>query len=163
MDAEERTLWEGRSSQLVHFQAYVVCLLATALIITAATQFAKPQLLSGLLLPMAAWYLRWRLTRATVYSITATHLRRTTGLLRRRTRELPLAQVQTVALEYSFPLRLLGRGTLTVTSSDARLPLLVMKQVPSAARAQGLLRAGIAAAGTNELSSAEHGGADLPS
>lgn len=145
MIAEETILWKGGTSQWVYFRTYVAWLLAAALLFTAATTLASPRLLSALLIPFAAMYLRWRLAKATVYEITGKGLRRTTGLLRKKVDELELYRVKNIALDQAFPLSLLGLGTITVTSSDERLPSIVLTAVPRASQATEKLRLAVKA------------------
>ncbi len=142
---EESTLWKGSTSQWWHFRAYVVWLLVAAIIFTASTMLSSPRLISALLIPMAGIYLRWRLTKSTVFELTSKRLRRTTGLLRRKQEELELYRVKETTLEQPFLLRVFGLGNITVTSSDEKMPLVVLTAIPGAYKAREKLRLAVEA------------------
>lgn len=71
-------------------------------------------------------YLRWL---STVLVLEPTRLRVRTGLLRRRSRELPLRTVRAVVIERSARQRLLGSGTLVVEPAGLDAPV-VVRNVP---------------------------------
>jgi len=137
---EELTLWKGCTSQLVHFRTYVVWLLVAAIIVAVGTSMSNTRLLSALLIPLAALCIRWRLTKSTVFEITSKRLRRTTGVLRKKVDELELYRVTDTTLDQPFLQRVFGLGTITVTSSDERMPLVVLTAVPRAYQAREKLR-----------------------
>ena len=130
--AEETTLWKGRTSQLVYFWTYLLWLLVAGGIAVGATLALNP-------------LARWLVTRSTAYELTTQRLRKTSGILSKKLDELELYRVKDSTLEQPVLLRMFGLGNITVISSDATLPMLIMSAVPTAYEAREKLRAAVEA------------------
>ncbi|MDB6140104.1 MAG: hypothetical protein JWO94_3176 [Verrucomicrobiaceae bacterium] len=129
MTPEETVLWKGSSSQLVHLRAYLIWLGVAAAIVAAGTFLLFPPLYSALLIPGIGMWIRWQLTKATVYELTTQRLRKTTGLLSKKIDELELYRVKDSTLEQPFLLRMFRAGHIKVLSSDATMPELTLVAV----------------------------------
>lgn len=143
--SEETSLWKGSTSLLVYFWSYLIWLLIAAAIIVGATLALNPLLYLALIVPITGILLRWMMTRSTIYELTTQRLRKTTGLLSKKLDELELYRVKDSTLEQPFLLRLFGLGNITIVSSDASLPTLVLEAVPSAYEVREKLRAAVEA------------------
>ena len=122
MSLEETTLWKGTTSQLTHIRAYLLWLLAALIIVVAGTTFMFPPLYSALFIPGIGMWVRWQLTKATVYELTTQRLRMTKGLFSKKLDELELYRVKDSTLDQPFLLRIIGAGNVKVLSSDATMP-----------------------------------------
>lgn len=141
--SEETTLWKGSTSQLIHFWTYVLWLAVAAGIIAAG--IFVPLVLAGLVVPVIAILGRWFATKSTVYELTTQRLRKTTGIFNRNLDELELYRVRDSTLEQPFLLRVFGLGNITVLSSDATMPMVLIHAVPKAYEAREKLRLAVEA------------------
>jgi hypothetical protein len=126
--AAETALWTGHSSQWIHFWYYVFCLLLAAAAI-AGVPFTQGLSAIGLVVPILMWIIRWWLTRTTTYEITTQRLRIRSGILNRRLEELELYRVKDYVLDQPLFLRMIGRGNLTLVTSDASTRTLVLHAI----------------------------------
>ncbi len=143
--AEETTLWKGRTSQLVYFWTYLLWLLVAGGIAVGATLALNPLIYAALIVPFIGIVARWLVTRSTAYELTTQRLRKTSGILSKKLDELELYRVKDSTLEQPVLLRMFGLGNITVISSDATLPMLIMSAVPTAYEAREKLRAAVEA------------------
>ena len=84
--------------------------------------------------------MRWWATRTTVYQLTTQRLRIRRGILTRRLDELELYRVKDYVLEQPLLLRLVGLGNLTLVSSDATTPTVILQAIAGAEGVRELLR-----------------------
>jgi uncharacterized membrane protein YdbT with pleckstrin-like domain len=130
--AAETTLWSGHTSQWVHFWYYFLCVLLAVGIAFAA---AIPALFTGglaylaLIIPLVMWMVRWWVTKSTKYELTSQRLRITAGILDRKVDELELFRVRDYSMEQPILLRMVGLGNLTLITSDATTPTVVMRAI----------------------------------
>lgn len=144
--AAETTLWSGHTSQWVHFWYYFFCVLLAAGIAVAATVLALPTgALSYLALavPAAMWLMRWWITKCTVYELTSQRLRIRTGILNKKVDELELFRVRDYTMEQPFLLRLVSLGNLTMITSDASTPTVVMRAISNVETVREKLRTAV--------------------
>jgi uncharacterized membrane protein YdbT with pleckstrin-like domain len=135
----ESTLWEGHSSQWVHFWFYLFCvLLAVGCLIGAA--FTAGLAAIGLVVPAVLWGIRWWATKTTSYELTTQRLKKSSGILNRHLEELELYRVKDYAMEQPFLLRLLGLGNLTLVTSDASTPIVAIKAISNVTDVREKLR-----------------------
>lgn len=124
----EAILWQGHSSQWVHFLFYFFCtLLAIGCVIAAL--FTAGFSLIGLIVPAVMWGIRWWMTRSTHYELTSQRLRRTSGIINRRLEELELYRVKDYVMEEPFYLRMLGLGNLSIVTSDSSTPVVAIEAI----------------------------------
>jgi uncharacterized membrane protein YdbT with pleckstrin-like domain len=142
----ETTLWSGHTSQWVHFWYYFLCVLLAVGIAFAAT---IPALFTGglaylaLIIPVLMWIIRWWATKCTSYTLTSQRLRITAGILNRKVDELELFRVRDYTMEQPFLLRLVGLGNMTLITSDATTPTLVMRAIPGIESVREKLRTAV--------------------
>lgn len=142
----EAVLWSGHTSQWVHFWFYFFCMLLAAGIVVAATVFAPPTgglTYLALVLPAGLWIVRWWVTKCTTYELTSQRLRIRTGVLNRRVDELELYRVKDYAMEQPFLLRLVGLGNVTMITSDATNPSVLISAIPDVETVREKLRAAV--------------------
>lgn len=126
--SEERTLFQGSSSQALNFGAYLLSGIVAVALVVVAVMFL-PWLALGLAIPIgyAGW--NWLLLRSRVYEVTTERIRVSTGILTRRTDELELYRVEDIALVEPLSLRLLGLGNIELATNDNSNPKLLLPAI----------------------------------
>jgi uncharacterized membrane protein YdbT with pleckstrin-like domain len=137
--APEAVLWEGHTSQWVHFWYYFFCLLLVAGCL-AGIPFTAGLSAIGLVVPLIMWIVRWWATRATKYELTSQRLRKRSGIFSRRVEELELYRVKDYSMEQPFLLRMVGLGNLTLVTSDATTPTVMLKAIANVENVREALR-----------------------
>ncbi|MCF7788689.1 MAG: PH domain-containing protein [Prosthecobacter sp.] len=144
--AAETILWSGHTSQWVHFWYYFFCILLAAGIGVAATMFGLATAGIGMLgylaliIPLVMWLMRWWVTKCTTYELTTQRLRIRAGILNKKVDELELFRVRDYTMEQPFLLRMVGLGNLTMITSDATTPTVVMRAIPGVENVREKLR-----------------------
>ena len=98
-----------------------------------------------MVIPLGLWLIRWWTTRTTVYELTTQRLKIHRGILTRRLEEVELYRVKDYVLEQPLFLRLLGLGNLTLVSSDATTPSIVLRAIAGVAAVREQLRTAVQA------------------
>jgi membrane protein YdbS with pleckstrin-like domain len=130
---EERTIWQGSSSPVIDLGTYLLCGLAGLVVILLAHAFEK-WLAVLLIVPASAAGWKWLDNRCRRYEVTTERIRRTSGVLSRRTDDLELYRVKDTALVQPVLLRLFSLGRVVITTNDASTPVLTIEAVPDAGR-----------------------------
>ena len=138
----ETFLWRGHPSQWLHIGFYLFCLVLAAAAVVGMP-YTDGLSLYGLALPLVMILVRWWLTRATAYELTSQRLKVRRGILNRRLDELELYRVKDYVLEQPLFLRLLGRGHLTLVTSDATTRTLVLRGISDAEGVREKLRTAV--------------------
>ncbi|HVE16043.1 MAG TPA: PH domain-containing protein [Chthoniobacterales bacterium] len=125
----EVSLWKGHTSQWTYFWTYAACG-ALAIAALAGIPFTGGLSAIGLVIPLAWWAVRWWTNRTTTYELTSQRLRISRGVLNRRLDEIELYRVKDYVMEQPLFLRLLGLGNITLISSDATTPAVVLRAIP---------------------------------
>ncbi len=145
----ETNLWSGHTSQWVHFWYYFFCILLAAGIGFAATVFGMATAGIGMLgylaliIPLVMWISRWWATKCTTYELTSQRLRIRAGILSKKVDELELFRVRDYTMEQPFLLRLVGLGNMTLITSDATSPTVVMRAIPGIEVVREMLRTAV--------------------
>lgn len=142
----ETTLWSGHTSQWVHFWYYFLCVLLAGGIAVGATVLALPTgalSYAALLIPVVMWLIRWWVTKCTTYELTTQRLRIRSGVLNKRVDELELFRVRDYSMDQPLMLRLVGLGNLTMVTSDATTPTVVMRAIPGVEAVREKLRTAV--------------------
>ena len=138
----ENHLWTGHTSQWVHFWYYFFCVLLVGGAL-AGMPFTGGLSAAALVIPLGMWIVRWWLTRTTVYELSTQRLKIHHGILNRRLEELELYRVKDYVMDQPLFLRLLGLGNLTLVSSDASTPKIVLRAIPGVAAVREQLRVAV--------------------
>lgn len=142
--ADEKSEWKGNPSQWLNAPIFVGCAVAFVLpIIAFAIPFAAPVAVflfaAWLVLPYGAYsFLKIKTTR---YELTNQRIRITTGIVAQNIEEVELYRVLDTSVEQAVIDRILKIGTITVTSSDKRQPLLLLHKIPAAREVREKIRA----------------------
>jgi uncharacterized membrane protein YdbT with pleckstrin-like domain len=119
------------------------------LVLAAAAVVAMPYTdnlsIYALGLPVVMILIRWWLTRATRYELTSQRLKVRRGILSRRLDELELYRVKDYVLEQPLLLRMVGRGHLTLVTSDASTRTVVLRGIPDVEAVREQLRTAVQA------------------
>jgi len=134
---EEKTLWEGHSSQIVNLPTFIVCGLAAGVLAGSAILF-RTRVSSGVSLALAAATLiplvialgKWVQNQCRRYQVTTERIHLRQGVLSRKTDDLELYRVKDYLLVEPFLLRLFGLGNIVLTTTDEANPTLVIKAIP---------------------------------
>lgn len=140
----ETTLWQGHTSQWVHFWYYFFCLLIAAGCVVGAA-FTAGLSAFGLVIPLLMWVIRWWVTKCTSYELTTQRLKISSGILNRKLDELELFRVKDYAMDQPLFLRLLGLGNLNLVTSDASSPHVAIKAIPGVEDVREKLRTAVQA------------------
>ena len=140
--ALEQELWKGHTSQWVHFWYYFFCLLLVGAAI-AGMPFTGGLSGAAIVVPLILWIVRWWVTRATVYELTTQRLKIHRGILNRRLEEIELYRVKDYIMDQPLFLRMLGLGNLTLVTSDASTPTVVIRAIPGVAAVREQLRTAV--------------------
>lgn len=142
--ADEQPEWNGNPSQWLNAPVYAGCVLAFLLPLVAfAIPFAQPAAVflfaAWAVIPYGAWaFLKIKTTR---YEITNQRIRITTGIIAQNIEEVELYRVLDTSVEQAVIDRLLRIGTITVSSSDKRQPVLLLHKIPDARNVREKIRA----------------------
>jgi uncharacterized membrane protein YdbT with pleckstrin-like domain len=119
------------------------------LVLAAAAVVAMPYTdnlsIYALGLPVVMILIRWWVTRATRYELTSQRLKVRRGILSRRLDELELYRVKDYVLEQPLLLRMVGRGHLTLVTSDASTRTVVLRGIPDVEAVREQLRTAVQA------------------
>ncbi|HUR57122.1 MAG TPA: PH domain-containing protein [Opitutaceae bacterium] len=143
-EPEETPVWRGTPSQWSNFGTYLFCLLLAGGIVTGYLLVPEvkrtPLILLGLVVPVVWALARWIGTKMQRYEITSERIKITTGLLSRRTNELELYRVRDYSVVEPFWLRLVGCGSIVLSTADRTTPSVVLRAVPQAAHLKDQIR-----------------------
>jgi uncharacterized membrane protein YdbT with pleckstrin-like domain len=126
--AAESMLWKGHSSQWVHIGFYLICIVIAAACL-AGIPFSGGLSAIGLVVPLLGWIIRWWITRSTSYELTTQRFKIRRGILNRKLDELELFRVRDYSMEQPFFLRLFHLGNITLMTSDATSPTVVLRAI----------------------------------
>ncbi len=107
----ERIIWTGRESQWQNLGWFISCLLLIPI-------------------PWALW--RWLETRCQVYVLTDQRLTTTHGVLTKVTDDLELYRVRDTRTRQGIWQRVLGRGDVVLTTTDASTPQVALRWMENA-------------------------------
>ena len=107
----EEEIWSGGPSQWTNFWWFVLCLLVIPI-------------------PWAIY--KFLEVKSTRFTLTTERLRWQWGILSRRTEEVELYRVRDLGFVQPFVQRIVGLGTLEVTSTDERTPVIELKAIKGA-------------------------------
>ena len=135
--SEEKTLWEGHSSQILNLPTFIVCGLAAGALAGSAI-LLRARVSSGVCLALAAATLiplvialgKWVQNQCRRYQVTTERIHLRQGVLSRKTDDLELYRVKDYLLVEPFLLRLFGLGNIVLTTTDEANPTLVIKAIP---------------------------------
>ena len=112
---EEKTIWQGSSSQALKLGIYILC-----------------GLFCWLIVPIFIGLWHWLKLRSRVYEVTTQRIRIRQGIFNKRTEELELYRVKDTTLVEPFWVRLFKLGNIEVTTTDLSTPLMVLEGIPQA-------------------------------
>ena len=112
---EEKTIWQGSSSQALKLGIYILC-----------------GLFCWLIVPIFVGLWHWLKLRSRVYEVTTQRIRIRQGIFNKRTEELELYRVRDTTLVEPFWVRLFKLGNIEVTTTDLSTPLIVLEGIPQA-------------------------------
>jgi len=138
----ETELWRGHTSQWVHFWYYFFCLILAGAAL-AGIPFTQGLSAVGLVLPLAMWIGRWWLTRSTAFELTTQRLKIHRGILTRRLEEVELYRVKDYVMDQPLFLRMLGRGNLTIVTSDATTRTVTLSAISNVSAVREQLRGAV--------------------
>ena len=112
---EEKTIWQGSSSQALKLGIYILC-----------------GLFCWLIVPIFIGLWHWLKLRSRVYEVTTQRIRIRQGIFNKRTDELELYRVKDTTLVEPFWVQLFKLGNIEVTTTDLTTPLVILEGIPQA-------------------------------
>ncbi|WP_227430666.1 PH domain-containing protein [Psychrobacter sp. I-STPA6b] len=111
-NSTETVIWQGKPSHFLNLKAYIFCVL-----------------FFWLIFPL--FILLWKIIqlKSTKYTLTNQRLQIKTGVFSQQFDELELYRVKDIRYERPFLLRLVGRGNLTLFTSDATDSLIILQAI----------------------------------
>src|SRR6185369_16682455 len=110
--SEERTIWEGHSSQIVNLPAFILCGLAAGVLLGGAILFhsqwgpvASLALAGSALIPALTALTKWVQNRCRRYRVTTERIHFQRGVFARKTDDLELYRVKDYVLVEPFLFR----------------------------------------------------------
>jgi len=135
--SEEKTLWEGHSSQVINLPTFIVCGLAAGILLGAAIVLrsrigpaASFACAGAALIPLVVAIGKWVQNQCRRYQVTAERIHFRQGILSRKTDDLELYRVKDYLLVEPLLLRVFGLGNIVLTTTDEANPTLVIKAIP---------------------------------
>src|SRR5436305_2434208 len=122
--AEEKTIWQGHSSQVINLPVFMLCGLAVGILLGAAFMLRKVNqtgsfaLAGCALIPVMLALGKWTENRCRQYQITTERIHFRRGVVARQTDDLELYRVKDYTLVEPFFLRLFGLGNIVLTTTD---------------------------------------------
>ena len=116
-------LWQGRPSQVLNANVYVLCTLGALLVVP---------------LLIAAW--QWLSLRAVSYQATGETLTIRHGVLNRQVEQVELFRIKDLSLSKPVWQRMLGMGTIELLTSDRTAPVVRLEAIANNDQVQELLR-----------------------
>jgi uncharacterized membrane protein YdbT with pleckstrin-like domain len=116
---QEARVWVGSPSQWLNFWIFASCILIVTI-------------------PWAFW--RWLALRCTRYEVTSERVFFSQGVFSRRTDCLELYRVRDIRIVEPFLLRIVGRGSVVMDTSDRTTPLFIFNAIPAPGQLADVLR-----------------------
>jgi hypothetical protein len=135
----DRILWDGSFSPKAMYGTYLVCLVLSVAILVGGLIFFPPAALAALLVWL--WPLGVLAYRklAVHYRLTPERFIHERGILKRVTDRIEVIDMDDITYEQGIIERMLGVGTLRITSSDRTHPKLILPGIDDVARVAGIV------------------------
>jgi uncharacterized membrane protein YdbT with pleckstrin-like domain len=154
---EEKTIWEGHSSQVINLPAFILCglaagaLLGSAIILHSRTQpVFSLAVAATALIPLFIAMTKWLQNRCRRYQVTTERIHLRQGVFARKTDELELYRVKDYVLLEPFFLRLFGLGSISLSTSDVSDSAIIIKAVPDIQTLRDQIRKSVEACRTRK-------------
>ena len=144
--SNEVKLWEGSSSQWIHFWFNLMCAVIAIVIVATAFYTRIWWISAGVVVPVVMWFARWLVTRTTVYTLTNERLLIRRGILDRHQDNLELYRVRDYAICQPLLLRMIGLGSLNLITSDTLTPNVAIHAIGDVEGVREKLRQAVEAA-----------------
>jgi len=127
--SDEKTIFHSSPSQILNVDVFAGCGLGAIALFVLSLVFTWWGFLLLLPVPIgiAAW--KWLELKCRVYEVTTERIKVSRGIFSRRTDELELYRVKDLTLIEPFFFRLLGLGSVVITTNDASTPTLTIHAV----------------------------------
>ncbi len=138
----EETVWRGTSSQWRNLAQYALAGLLGCVIVTmfamlrqassAGLRGFSPFILWSLLVPIFMALARYLQTKSKTYELTSERLKIREGVFAKKTDTLELYRVKDLETRQPFLYRMAGLQNLTLNTSDASSPSVLIEAIPCA-------------------------------
>lgn len=150
----EKSVWFGRSSQIVNLWRFIGALLAIGALIPLRMAWLKygapthPEYekfygiisLSVFFLPIIYMYWHWQKVKHHTFRLTSERLIEQYGVFTRIRQNLELYRVKDLAASETFFEHMAGCGTIVIESSDRSTPVLVVRAVKDPHQVKDIIR-----------------------
>tara|TARA_R110002096_G_scaffold105923_2_gene233055 strand:+ start:6456 stop:6950 length:495 start_codon:yes stop_codon:yes gene_type:complete len=125
----ETVVWHAKPSNWCKFSTYAVCLLLAGGIVSAAILLVEPLIYAGIALPLLIALSTFIAIKSTTYKLTDQRFFVDEGIFTRISDELELYRIKDITVVRPFFLRLVGRGSIILHTSDKTHPRLRIRGV----------------------------------
>jgi uncharacterized membrane protein YdbT with pleckstrin-like domain len=115
----EAHVWQGTPSQWTNFVPFLLCVL---------------------IIPIPWAFYRWLKVRCTKFTLSTQRLRIETGILSKQFDDLEIYRVKDITLTQPFIQRIVGLGTVQLTTSDVSHPQITLAAIPDPQEVRDLIR-----------------------
>ncbi len=150
----EKSVWVGRSSQIINLRRFILCILVIAALIPLRLAWHKYGVpwhrnyehvygivsLCVFFLPIIYAYWHWQKVKHHTFRLTSERLIEQYGVFTRIRQNLELYRVKDLATSESFFEHLSGCGTIVIESSDRSTPILVVRAVKNPHQVKDIIR-----------------------
>ena len=128
MSENEETLWQGKPSQLINFNAYLLSGIVALLIIVLSI-YLWGWLFYLIVFPCGYALHKWLVVNFCNYELTSERIRVTTGIFTKNFEEVELYRIRDYSIVQPFFLRLFSLGNVILKTSDKTMPDLTISAI----------------------------------
>ncbi|MEM1297102.1 MAG: PH domain-containing protein [Verrucomicrobiota bacterium] len=125
----ENVVWHAKPSNWCKFSTYFFCLILAGATIAAAIILMQPLIFAGMALPFLIALGTFIAIKSTSYKLTDQRFFVDEGIFTRVSNELELYRIKDITVVRPFFLRLVGRGSIVLHTSDKTHPKLRIRGV----------------------------------
>jgi hypothetical protein len=141
--SEESLVWSGSPSQWLNFGWFAACLIAAVGFIAGGIIVSQPLVAAGALIPGVIALSKALTVRTTRIEVTTERITTTIGIFSRQKWDMELYRAKDTMLHEPFLLRLVGRASIQIISSDRTSPTITLRALPNAEWLRQQIRANV--------------------
>ena len=128
MPENEGILWNGKPSQIINFNIYLLSGIVALLIIVLSV-YLWGWIFWLIVIPCGYALYKWLIINAYNYELTSERFRVTTGIFTKKFEEIELYRIRDYSIVQPFFLRLFSLGNVILKTSDKTMPDLTISAI----------------------------------
>jgi len=128
MPENEGILWNGKPSQIINFNIYLLSGIVALLIIVLSV-YLWGWIFWLIVIPCGCALYKWLIINAYNYELTSERFRVTTGIFTKKFEEIELYRIRDYSIVQPFFLRLFSLGNVILKTSDKTMPDLTISAI----------------------------------